>query len=217
MMSGSSLPDAVQHASPILFPTSSSPLQREARAAERQRLQGQDELALLPALEEEEQAEQEEGAAPRDQAVRELVQKLRQWPPEEQEQQQGAEEAGEAGGAAAGGAPAAPAVRDAEPAGEAGDKEEEGLPPIDVVEADYIFEEQPGQGGRTAPPGMPPPAPSRCACGAGGWLDSLAGVASPAWPAGATCWCKAYMAWTRLGFGTPLLAGPVRQSAAAVD
>lgn len=215
MMSETSLPDALQHTSPIVFATYPSPLQREARAAEQQRLQGQDELALLPALEEEEQAEQEEGAAPRDQAVRELVQKLRQWPPEEQ-QQQGAEEAGGAGGAAAGGTPAAPAVHDAEPAGEAGDEEDADLPPIDVVEADYILEEQPGQGGRAAPPGVPPPAPSRCACGAGGWLDSLeAWLHLPGQLGVAAVQDMHGMDSARLG--TPLLAGPVRQSAAAVD
>ncbi|PRW61467.1 PALE chloroplastic isoform B [Chlorella sorokiniana] len=134
--------------------------EREARAAEQQRLQDQDELGLLPALEEEEQGEGEEEGGPsrQDQAMRDLVGKLRQWPPGEQEREPPADEASVEGNAAAGG------VLGAELAGEAvgEDSEEEELPelpPIDVVEADYIFEEQTGQ--PPAAPGTPPPAPSR--------------------------------------------------------
>ncbi len=135
-------------------------------------MQGEDELALLEAIAEEEQGagkEEEEGPSPQDQAMRDLVQRLRQWPPEQQQQQQepAPAEQGRAGDAAASGASAAAAATapaaDAEPAGDDIEEEDPALPPIDVVEADYILEEQMGQlGGPTPPPGMQPPAPSRC-------------------------------------------------------
>ncbi|KAI7838796.1 hypothetical protein COHA_007411 [Chlorella ohadii] len=145
--------------------------EREARAAEQQRVQDEDELALLAAIAEEEQgagkAEEEDGPTPQDQAMRDLVQRLRQWPPEEQQQEQEPPpaEQGPAGDAAASGASAAAAAAapaDTEPAGDDIEEEDPALPPIDVVEADYILEEQMGQlGGPTPPPGMQPPAPSR--------------------------------------------------------
>ena len=154
-------------------PIRASTLQREARAAEQQRVQEQDELALLQDLEEEEGQGEEEGPASQDQAMRELVQKLRQWPPGEQAQQLAAE-------AAPASAAAASRLLDAEPVEEAagdGSQEEDSpeLPPIDVVEADYIVEEQ--SAGRPAPQGMPPPAPSRCVCRsrlAGPWFVLVA-------------------------------------------
>lgn len=159
-----------------------STLQREARAAEQQRVQEQDELALLQDLEDEEGQGEEEGPASQDQAMRELVQKLRQWPPGEQAQQPAAE-------AAPASAAAASDILDAEPVVEAagdGSQEEDSpeLPPIDVVEADFIVEEQ--SAGRPAPRGMPPPAPSRCVCRSrlsGPWFVLVVTGAGCAWQA----------------------------------
>lgn len=158
-------------------------LQREARLAEQQRLLQDDPDVLVPPSEDEEE-EPEEAARAQEDAVRNLVQQLRQWPP--REGQSAKADAADAEGVgsstpalpAAEPVPAAPAAA-APPVGSSIDSSAAGavdIPPLDVVEADYILEERLGQaagaaGAAVEEEDVPPPVASRCAgpCPAKAW------------------------------------------------